>query len=156
MATKVSITTGEAPVDIRVRQPNEAPHVRSIAPNSGYDFEVVGQAVLQIGGDITRNHDMPESADEMRSYRTPGTPVPSDQGNQRPSPDAKPHEGSTSGTSELQPETDEVKAARERGELPEDPDATGDTMPVSSPDADFEAENDANEFRRKARRRNTD
>lgn len=139
MATKISISSGEAPVDIRVLQPNEKPHSRSIAPQSGYDFEVVGQAVIEIGGDATVKHAMPTATDELAGVEELGTPVPSDSGNQRPAPDAKPHAGSTSSTSELQPETDEVTAARERGELPTDSEVTGDTMETED---DVEAAHD--------------
>ncbi len=118
MGTKISITTGEAPISVRVLQPGEKPHVRDVVPNSGYDFEVVGRAAIEIEGDARA---FGNDADEYE--RQPGEPVPSDSGNQRPAPDARPDAGQTSETSGL------------------------------GQDADFEAENDANEYKRSRRSR---
>lgn len=95
MPHKISITTGEAPLDIEVAQPNEKPHTRHIPPRSGYDFEVVGPAVIALGADVTIT-DAPDAENASEGE----------------------------GTGE-----DEVR-----------------------PDADFEAENDANEAPRGRRR----
>jgi len=114
MATKVSIVAGDAPASIRVEQPGEKPHVRSIEPGSGYDFELIGQGAVFVGGDIRPIVSNPDDAPTDEIKREPGEPVPSDQGNQRPAPDAKPDAGQTSETSELNTEdaTSRSRASR--------------------------------------------
>lgn len=103
MPTKISIVTGDAPVDIRVRQPGEAPHMRCVVPNDGCDFEITGPATIQIGAD----------------FETAVEPV----AEPKPEPVEQPVEP-----------VDEANI-------------------TDKTDADFEAENDANEFVRKPRKR---
>lgn len=101
--TRISIQTMDEPALVTVEQPGEKLHERQVVANSGYEFEVNQGSTIMVGS-------------------LPVTQINKDASGQRPSPLGKPHPGQTSNTSELQPETDDVTAKREAGELPYDAD----------------------------------